>query len=97
MKCLKAESGNEENIIGSSLLLYRYTDILVGNFEILQQFVRQGIDQSKIYDIFCKLDFNQLCNPESEVVKLRQGKATKNMGASIYSKKGLGMSDSIAK
>lgn len=97
MKCLKAESGNESNIIGSSLLLYRYTDILIGTFEVLQQFVRQGTDQSKIYDVFCKLSMEQLCDPASEVIKVKQQKTAKNMALSIYSKKGWGKTDSIAK
>jgi hypothetical protein len=63
----------------------------------LQQFIRQGTDQSKIYDIFCKLSMEQLTNPATEVVKVRQQKTAKNMGSSIYSKKGWGRSDSIAK
>jgi hypothetical protein len=55
VKCVKTECENESNVIGSCLLIYKLKDILIGNFEVLQEFVKHGVERNKIMDVFCKL------------------------------------------
>lgn len=97
MKSLKAESANEANIVGSSLLLYRYIDIVIGTFDVLQEFVRQGTDRNKIFDVFCKLTYDDLRSSNLEVVKAKVQRTGKLNNTSIYSKKTLGQSGSLVR
>lgn len=55
VKAVKAESGNEKNIIGSSLMIFKMVDIVIGIFAILQEFIKLGYDRNKILDVFARL------------------------------------------
>lgn len=53
-----------------------------------------GAERSKIFDIFCRLTYEDLIDPKAEIVKLKAKKAGKTPNSSIYSKKGFGMKHS---
>ena len=55
VKAIKAESGNEKNVIGSCLMIFKLVDIVVGIFNILQEFIRLGYERTKILDVFARL------------------------------------------
>ncbi len=55
IKTTKVESEDDSKAVGSCLLLFKYNDIIIGNYEVLQAFIRQGMDRAKIFDVFRRL------------------------------------------
>lgn len=45
--------------VSSFLIILRFHDVLLGTFDILQNFIKNGVERKNIVDIFSKLSYHQ--------------------------------------